>query len=82
MVTVLRTQGLRVVIYANDHRPAHVHVFGDGEAKIDLLGPDEAPALVWADSMTRGEVRRAVRLVAEQRAFLLAWWEDIHGRVD
>ncbi len=79
---MLRAHGLRVVIYANDHRPAHVHVFGDGEAKIDLLGPDEAPALVWADGMTRGEVRRAVRLVAEQRAFLLARWEDIHGRVD
>jgi hypothetical protein len=82
MVTVLRAHGLRVVIYANDHRPAHVHVFGDGEAKIDLLGPDGAPVLVWADGMTRGEVRRAVRLVAEQRAFLLARWEDIHGRVD
>ena len=82
MVTVLRAHGLRVVIYANDHRPAHVHVFGDGGAKIDLLGPDGAPALVWADGMTRGEVRRAVRLVAEQRAFLLARWEDIHGRPD
>lgn len=82
MVTVLRAHGLRVVVYANDHRPAHVHVFGDGEAKIDLLGPDGAPALVWADGMTRGEVRRAVRLVAEQRAFLLARWEDIHGRTD
>ena len=82
MVTVLRAHGLRVVIYANDHRPAHVHVFGDGEAKIDLLGPDGTPALVWADGMTRGEVRRAMRIVVEQQAFLLARWEDIHGRVD
>ena len=82
MVTVLRAHGLRVVIYANDHRPAHVHVFGDGEAKIDLLGADGAPDLVWADGMTRGEVRRAMRLVAEQRAYLLARWEDIHGRID
>ena len=82
MVTVLRAHGLRVIVYANDHRPAHVHVFGDGEAKVDLLGPGGAPALVWADGMTRGEVRRAVRLVAEQRAFLLSRWEDIHGRVD
>ena len=82
MVTVLRAHGLRVVIYANDHRPAHVHVFGDGEAKIDLLGPGGGPGLVWADGMTRGEVRRAVRLVAEQQAFLLARWEDIHGRPD
>ena len=82
MVTVLRAHGLRVVIYANDHRPAHVHVFGDGEAKIDLLGADGAPDLVWADGMTRGEVRRAMRLVSEQRTFLLSRWEDIHGRPD
>lgn len=81
MVTVLRADGLRVVIYVNDHLPAHVHVFGDGEAKINLVG-DGAPNLVWADSMTRGEVRRAMRVVAEQLAFLLQRWEDIHGRAD
>ena len=82
MVTVLRVHGLRVVIFVNDHQPAHVHVFGDGEAKINLLGRDGAPALVWADAMSRGEIRRAVRIVAEQQAFLLARWEDIHGRPD
>lgn len=82
MVTVLRADSLRVVIYTNDHLPAHVHVFGDGEAKINLLGPDGAPSLVWADGMTRGEVRRAMRVVTGQCAFLLQRWEDIHGRAD
>lgn len=82
MVTVLRADGLRVVIYTNDHLPAHVHVYGDGEAKIDLLGPNGSPSLIWADGMTRGEVRRAMRVVAGQRAFLLQRWEDIHGRAD
>ncbi|WHZ20694.1 MAG: hypothetical protein OJF55_002843 [Rhodanobacteraceae bacterium] len=28
MPTILRLGGLRVVIYPNDHRPAHVHVIG------------------------------------------------------
>jgi hypothetical protein len=79
MVTVLRAHGLRVVIFVNDHQPAHVHVFGDGEAKINLLGSDGTPALVWADGMSRGEIRRAMRTVAEQQAALLARWEDIHG---
>jgi murein DD-endopeptidase MepM/ murein hydrolase activator NlpD len=79
MVTVLRAEGLRVVIYTNDHVPAQVHVLGDGAAKIDLAGPQGAPVLVWADGMTRGEVRRAVRLVTEQQAFLRQRWEDIHG---
>ena len=81
MVTVLRADGLRVVVFTNDHAPAHVHVFGDGEAKIDLIGGD-APALVWADGMSRGEVRRALRLVTAQRAFLPARWEEIHGRAN
>ena len=71
MVTVLRASGLRVVIYVNDHQPAHVHVFGDGEAKINLLEADGAPVLVWADAMTRGEVRQAMRAVAGHQAFLL-----------
>ena len=79
MVTVLRAEGLRVVIYANDHAPAHVHVFGDGEAKINLVGDQGAPALVWADNMTRGEVRRSMRVVVGQLGFLLQRWEDIHG---
>ncbi|WP_424137830.1 DUF4160 domain-containing protein [Roseomonas chloroacetimidivorans] len=76
---MLRAEGLRVVIYTNDHMPAHVHVLGDGEVKIDLAGPQGAPVLVWADGMTHGEVRRAMRLVTEQQAFLRQRWEDIHG---
>lgn len=80
MVTVLRAGGLRVVIYANDHPPAHVHVMGDGEAKIDLTGGNGQPELVWADGMTRAEVRRAMRLVAENQDQLLARWEEIHER--
>jgi hypothetical protein len=41
MVTVHRAYGFRFVIFANDHSPPHVHVFGQGgEAKIALQGPD------------------------------------------
>ena len=58
MVTVLRAHGLRVVIFVNDHQPAHVHVFGDGEAKINLHGSDGAPALVWADPLQARKPRR------------------------
>src|SRR5260370_25575848 len=40
MPTVLRFDGLRVVIYPNDHRPAHVHVIGRGcEAVFNLSCP-------------------------------------------
>ena len=61
MITVYRAYGLRVVIFVDGHEPAHVHVFGDGHAKINLVGPDGAPDLVWCEGMSRGEVRRAMR---------------------
>jgi hypothetical protein len=79
MVTVWRADGLRIVIFVDDHLPAHVHVFGDGHAKINLYGADGGPHLVWADGMNRGEVRRAMRLVSEQRELLRARWREIHG---
>ncbi len=79
---MLRAHSRRVIIFANNHRPAHVHVFGDGEAKINLRGADDVPDLVWADTISRGEVRRAMHTVTEQQAFLLARWEEIHGRAD
>jgi hypothetical protein len=82
MVTVLRVNGLRVVIFINDHDPAHVHVFGDGEAKINLFGADGTPILVWTDGMSRIEVRQAMRIVTEHQAFLCTRWEAIHGRTD
>jgi len=34
-----------VVIFVNDPLPAHVHVFGDSDAKINLGGPPRFPAL-------------------------------------
>ncbi len=45
MPTVLRFDGLRVVIYPNDHRLEHVHVVGGGCESVFLLccpsGPPE-----------------------------------------
>ncbi len=79
MVTVHRAHGLRVVIFVDDHAPAHVHVFGDGEARINLTGADDAPELLSANGMTRADIRRAMRIVKEQRAFLLERWSEIHG---
>jgi hypothetical protein len=82
MVTIHRALGLRVVIFVDDHEPAHVHVFGDGEAKINLAGPGDEPELVWAVGMTRGEVRKAMALVREHRRDFAARWRQIHGRTE
>lgn len=70
MVTVPRALGLRAVIFTNHHRPAHVHVSGNGKANINLSGPDGAPELVCAGKMTRSDVRRAMGPVTERQVAL------------
>jgi Domain of unknown function (DUF4160) len=37
MPTVLRLGALRVAIYPNDHRPAHVHVIGQGHEAVFVM---------------------------------------------
>jgi hypothetical protein len=70
---------MRFVIFTNDHEPAHVHVFGEGAAKINLLGAHGRAELVWVDGMKRNDVRRAMCAVDEERDLLLAKWNKIHG---
>jgi len=79
MITVFRQHGLRVVIYVDDHPPAHVHVIGAGEAKILLVGRDGSPELLEAKSMKRGDVRKAMMVVMANRLMLLDLWREIHG---
>jgi hypothetical protein len=74
--TVLRSEGVRVAIYPNDHPPAHVHVIGPGwVVVVNLLGPEVREAI----GCNEPEARRALRLVAEHRTSLLEAWRRIHG---
>ncbi|MET0575802.1 MAG: DUF4160 domain-containing protein [Mesorhizobium sp.] len=66
---------LRIVIFSDDHEPAHVHVFGDGHAKINLQ-PDTLE-LLW--TLTRSEARKAMKIVAKYRESLLETWRELHG---
>lgn len=79
MVTVHREGGFRFIVFTDDHEPAHVHVFGDGAAKINLLGKGSAPELVYADGMKTADIRKAMRIVAEQQDHMLERWREIHG---
>ena len=80
MVTVVRRDGFRVVIFTDDHEPAHVHVYGDGHATINLAGADGLAELVVVEGMTRSEARRALRVVRDHQGDLLAQWRRMHGR--
>lgn len=62
MPTVLRVGGLRIVVYRNDHPPAHVHVLGPGwVVVINLVGPKVREAINCGEV----EARRAMRMVVE-----------------
>jgi hypothetical protein len=70
MPTVLVANDIRIVIYLNDHAPAHVHATrDDGEARIDIA--NDPVLLLLAHGLSRADVRRALRIVAENRAHLL-----------
>jgi Domain of unknown function (DUF4160) len=80
MPTVLTFEGLRVVIYPNDHRPAHVHVIGRGcEAVFNLncpAGPAEARENC---GFSRREVRHIDSVLMNHLPTLCCAWEGIHG---
>jgi hypothetical protein len=82
MPTVLRFDGLRVTIYPNDHRPAHVHVIGAGsEAVFDLRCPHGPPELRENYGFARRDVTRIAADLAAHLAELCHAWERIHGRI-
>lgn len=76
MPTVLRSGGLRVVVYPNDHASAHVHVLGPGWAVVvDLRKPDIREAI----NCSEREARRALQLIAMRRDVLMEAWRQFHG---
>lgn len=82
MVVVHRAFGFRFVIYTSDHDPAHVHITGPGQAKINLLGPDGEPEVVLSIGIKRQEMRRLFAEVVARRDEFLVEWGRIHGRPD
>lgn len=82
MVVVHRAHGFRVIIYTQDHEPAHVHIVGPGRAKINLLGPDDRPEVVDVVGIKKSDMRRLLNEVTEHRDRFMREWRRIHGRSD
>jgi hypothetical protein len=80
MPTVLRIGALRVAIYPNDHRPAHVHVIGRGhEAVFTLNGPAGTVAIRENYGFSARDLARIQDVLAENISALASAWERIHG---
>jgi hypothetical protein len=80
MPTIFTYAGHRVVIYSNDHRPAHVHVLGSGcEAVFELDCPSGPPCLRENYGYTQKYLGRLVGALMTELGQLCWRWEDIHG---
>ncbi len=80
MPTLLRFAGLRVVIYPNDHRPAHVHVKGGGGEAVFLLNCPGGPLeLRESYGFKLAEIRRIEDTLTEELAVLCTEWSRHHG---
>lgn len=79
MVTVHRAFGFRFVIFANDHAPPHVHMFGNGgEAKMELAD-DGTVSVTWSVGISRADLRRLMTEARARHRALFAAWKKLHG---
>jgi len=80
MPTVSRFDGLRVVVYPADHRPAHVHVIGaEGEAVFILNCPSGPSELRENYGFSQPQVSQIKRELAGRITALCEEWRKIHG---
>jgi hypothetical protein len=71
MPTVLRVNGFRFRFYSDDHAPPHVHVLYGGAWLVVEL---ETGLVRHNRRMRPADIVRAVQLVEEHQAYLLAAW--------
>ena len=78
--TVMRFDGLRVVVYPNDHRPAHVHVIGRGDEAVFNLNCPAGPVELRENYGFPGrELRHIPDVLTANLEDLCRAWEHIHG---
>ena len=69
-----------MVVYPNDHHPAHVHVMGRGcEAVFDLNCPVGPVELRENYTFSRRELRRIQEELGGHITMLCETWEGVHG---
>jgi hypothetical protein len=79
-----RSGPFRVIIYPDDHEPAHVHInHSSGCVAIFNVGKDTEPELREVrGKMKYNDVKRAVKLVQQRHTEYLKRWKEIHGGRD
>lgn len=69
-----------MIFYNEPHGIPHVHVYhAEGAAVVALGDEGTPPRLLEASGLKAGTARRALSVVAENRAAFARRWEEIHG---
>jgi len=76
--TIFRIGKMRVMIYPNDHPPAHVHVVGGGKEARIIIDPEVQ--LDVAAGLSRVEVRAILEKVHDNWDLLTEYWNSTHGK--
>jgi hypothetical protein len=82
----LKFDGVRFVIYSNDHPPRHIHGFlGKTEILVDLLRDDNVALAARSDAIRpvnakKSDISKVLHLAALHFDELAALWEEIHGK--
>jgi len=80
MPTALRFGKIRVVVYPNDHRPAHVHLIGPGsEAVFNLQCPTGPAELRDSMGFATQELNWYAACLQARLPMLCETWTTIHG---
>lgn len=75
MVPLLQLGNMRFVVHTDDHEPAHVPVYGEGEARIDLVNLK----VISNRRMSKRDLSVALAIIGEQQTMFLESWRRIHG---
>ena len=76
----MRIGSLRVTIYPNDHRPAHVHVIGEGCEAVFILNCPAGPVTIRENcGFSFQRARTIAREIEASLGVLCSAWEAIHG---
>ncbi len=80
MPSIDRVGAVRITIYLNDHRPAHVHaVKGRCKAVLILNCPFGPPGILENVGFSRAEMRRILEQCLARITDYCKQWEQLHG---
>jgi Domain of unknown function (DUF4160) len=75
--TIFIENSYRVMIFPNDHPPAHVHVLKGEKRASFYLTP---VSLRENDGFSPAEIRDIVELIRHHKGHCWRMWHDLHGK--